>query len=73
MLLRLPSQARSRPRCRITLVRKIRQVRLALFARPAPPAYGLDWMSPAQRGLFRQVRQGGSELAPDLTEMAAAA
>ena len=28
---------------------------LALFARPAPPACGLDWMSPARRGLSKVV------------------
>jgi hypothetical protein len=30
--------------------------RLALFARPAPPAHGLDRMSPARQGLAMQVR-----------------
>jgi len=35
---------------------------LALFARPALPARGLDWMSPARPGLLRQVRQDGSNL-----------
>jgi hypothetical protein len=33
---------------------------LALYARPALPARGLDWMSPARRGLLKQVRRGGS-------------
>jgi hypothetical protein len=48
---------------------------LALFARPALPARGLDRMSLARRGLFRQIRQGGSECAPisTWTETAASA
>ena len=31
--------------------------RLALFARPAPPACGLDRLAPARQGLAKQVRQ----------------
>jgi len=31
--------------------------RLALFARPAPPAYGLDRMVPARQGLAMQLRR----------------
>jgi hypothetical protein len=34
--------------------------RLALFARPAPPACGLDRLAPARQGLAMQVRQGVS-------------
>ena len=37
--------------------------RLALFARPAPPAHGLDRMSPARLQLAMQLRQiGGGTL-----------
>jgi hypothetical protein len=32
--------------------------RLALFARPAPPAHGLDRMSPARRRLGKRLRLG---------------
>jgi hypothetical protein len=34
--------------------------RLALFARPAPPASGLDRMSPVRQGLALQVRTSGN-------------
>jgi hypothetical protein len=46
---------------------------LALFARPAPPARGLDRMSLARRGLLKQIRQGGSEYASISTRTATAA
>ncbi len=42
---------------------------LALFARPAPPAGGLDRLSLARQGLAKQVRQGGREVAPTATQM----
>jgi hypothetical protein len=37
--------------------------RLALFARPAPPAHGLDRMAPTRQGLARQVRFGVTRFA----------
>jgi hypothetical protein len=39
----------------------IRQ-KLALFARPAPPAYGLDRMSPARLGLDMQVVEFNNDI-----------
>lgn len=46
---------------------------LALFARPAPPARGLDWISLARPGLLKQVGQDGSECAPISTRNGTAA
>jgi hypothetical protein len=40
----------------VAMGRAIRS-RLALFARPASPALGLDWMAPARQGLAKRVRQ----------------
>jgi len=37
--------------------------RLALFARPAPPAHGLDRMAPARQGLAMLVRLGVTRFA----------
>jgi hypothetical protein len=37
--------------------------RLALFARPAPPAHGLDGISPVRQGLAMLVRLGVTRFA----------